>query len=172
MHISLSTTVITDTVHALAALESLSAADDTARTLLRPLLDRERTGILRLMVKNAFAEIILHLLPYVDGAELDNELPAVNPGHQAAGDEADTLLGIDLRLPAGVSATLGPLLRRNLELAVTYRVLAVAVTSASSVSDAASTLASSFSDRSANAVAAMLAALRSPGRPFVRSRAH
>ena len=99
MHFSLSTAVITDTIHALAAFESLSAADESTRLLLRPLLDRERTGLLRLMVKNAFAGIILHLLPYVDDAELDNELPAVDLGHQSSAEEADTLLGIDLRLP-------------------------------------------------------------------------
>lgn len=172
MHFSLSTAVITDTIHALAAFESLSAADESTRLLLRPLLDRERTGLLRLMVKNAFAGIILHLLPYVDDAELDNELPAVDPGHQSVAEEADTLLGIDLRLPAGVSGQLGSLLRRNLELAVACRVLADSVASSSTHSDAASVLASSFTARSESAVAAMLSALRTPARPFLRSRSY
>ena len=40
MHFSLSTAVITDTIHALAAFESLSAADESTRLILRPLLDR------------------------------------------------------------------------------------------------------------------------------------
>ncbi len=162
MHFSLSTAVITDTIHALAAFESLSAADKSTRLLLRPLLDRERTGLLRLMVKNAFAGIILHLLPYVDDAELDNELPAVDPGHQSSAEEADTLLGIDLRLPAGVSGQLG----------VACRVLADSVASSSTHSDAASELASSFTARSESAVAAMLSALRTPARPFLRSRSY
>ena len=78
MHFSLSTAVITDTIHALAAFESLSAADKSTRLLLRPLLDRERTGLLRLMVKNAFAGIILHLLPMSTMRSLTmNFLPSI-----------------------------------------------------------------------------------------------
>ncbi|QCD41623.1 hypothetical protein E7747_04585 [Duncaniella dubosii] len=79
---------------------------------------------------------------------------------------------IDLRLPAGVSGQLGSLLRRNLELAVACRVLADSVASSSTHSDAASELASSFTARSESAVAAMLSALRTPARPFLRSRSY
>ena len=76
---SLSTQVIADTVHALVALELLSASEPT-RTALSPLLSPERRGMLTLMIKNAFSETVLDLIPYVDDADLDGEKPAVSPG--------------------------------------------------------------------------------------------
>ena len=96
---SLSTQVIADTVHALVALELLSASEPT-RTALSPLLDPERRGMLTLMIKNAFAETVLDLMPYVDDADLDGEKPAVSPGEHPADDSADHLMQIVLRVPA------------------------------------------------------------------------
>lgn len=170
MQFSLSTAVITDTIHALAALEALSATDGETRLLLAPLLDRERPGPLRLMVKNAFAEIILRLLPYVGDVELDGESPDSLPGHQSATDGSDILLKVSLKIPAGAAPSLSSAVRRNLELAVVYRTLASALLATRS--SVAGSLISSFSARSAEAVAAVLSVLRSPSRPFVRSRSY
>ena len=35
--------------------------------------------MLTLMIKNAFAETVLDLIPYVDDADLDGEKPAASP---------------------------------------------------------------------------------------------
>ena len=56
----LSSNAILSTVHALAALQALSCSDDE-RAVLAPVLCRQRSGVLALMIRNAFAEVMLKL---------------------------------------------------------------------------------------------------------------
>lgn len=128
---SLSTRVIADTVQAHVALELLAAPAEV-RPLLSPLLDPSRRGLLTLMVKNAFAEIVLDLLPYVDDAELDAEDARTSPGAHPADDSADHLLQITLRTPVGGPKGLSGVIRRHLEMMVVLRVIHSALLTAAS----------------------------------------
>lgn len=129
MQYFLSTDVIADTIHALAALQILSEPDDSD-TPPSPLLDPERRGQLLLMIRNAFADLVLQLIPYVEDADLDAETPSAPPPHQEPqGDDDDPLMKIALRTPPqSVMSRYGDnfhgILRRRLETAVALRVLA------------------------------------------------
>ncbi len=130
MQYFLSTDVIADTIHALAAMQLLSAPPDEPRTP-SPLLDPERLGQLHLLIRNAFAETILALFPFVEDAELDDENPSTPPPHQEPiPAEPIPMLKISLRLPASVAGgeNFHGVLRRRLELAVAKRVLAAVAT--------------------------------------------
>lgn len=118
MLFSLSTAVIADTVRATAACRILSAPDDE-KTIFDPLMRSETRGRLGIMVKNAFAEIVLSLFPHVTDCDLDGETASAGPGGQDAADDPDMLLSLEL--PA-VSAS-GAVIRRHLEQAVAMRTL-------------------------------------------------
>lgn len=61
---SLSASVIADTIHALAAMELLrSDPESDLSALLSPLIDPERRPQLMLMVRNAFAELMIDASP-------------------------------------------------------------------------------------------------------------
>ena len=74
----LSTNVILSTAQALAALQAL-ACDDEERSVLAPVLCRQRQGMFALMVRNAFADVVLRLGPLVLDTSLDGETPDTAP---------------------------------------------------------------------------------------------
>lgn len=168
---SLSTQVIADTVHALVALELLSASADE-KTSLSPLIDPARRGILTLMIKNAFAETVLVLLPYVDDAELDGERPDLSPAAHPADDSADHLMQITLKVPqaagGGRQTGIHGLIRRHLEMAVVLRVIHTSLVAAGD--SAGLVRAAPFAVKLQQQLAALSALLRAPAAPFVRPR--
>lgn len=154
MIFSLSADIIADIIHAHAALELLSAdPGGEGRRLLTPLLDRERHEPLDNLVRNAFAETVVDLLPYVT----DVSLP----------ESEGALLAVDLRLPASFSPTLVTVLRRRIEHLIAMRVLDSAI-AASAVTLPG--LSAVFAERHREARASVLASLRGVPEPFVRSR--
>lgn len=92
MNFHLSPRIILTTMQALAAVQSLSGNDDE-RALLAPILCRERTPLLAVMIRNAFADIVMRLGPMVADVSLGDE-SAVSPGE----DEDTGLLDIDLKV--------------------------------------------------------------------------
>lgn len=169
---SLSNSVILDTVHALAAMEMLGAGEET-ETILAPLLDPERRAPLALMIKNAFAELVVELLPYVDSAALDSETAVSDPGHHEADRTADSLMQIALRTPQTLPSGAHGLVRRQLELAVVYRTMELAVLSAGSTcgNTAATTLISNFNASVETAKTTLRTLLTSAVQPFIRPAA-
>lgn len=171
---SLSLNVIVDTIHALAAMEMLRVGEE-AKALLSPLLDTERRGPLRLMIKNAFTEIVLALMAFVDDASLDSETASGSPGHQEADDDSDMLLQLSLRTPTKVNSTFHGLFRRKIELAVVYRVLETYALTASSSPEGCSAakssslaLAEAFGQKVLTARADLLSLLTPSFTPFIR----
>lgn len=170
---SLSTVVISDTVHALAAMESLRAAGKSS-SLFAPLLDPARAGLLAIMVRNAFAETVLDLLPYVVDSSLGSETADVGPGAQAVDEDcADLLLRIELRVPPDFTSGMHGLVRRHLENAVVNRVLQTHLLSLASDSVlrgvvSPSSLAGDFGACASSALASLRRILSGPCRPFVR----
>ena len=160
MTFSLSFGRLTETVHALAALEMLTAPD-SYRLILAPLFDRERPEALGRLILDSFASLLLEILPYVESADTDtlsalgSYAPALSSG----------LFSLDLRLPAGCREAASGVILRNLELAVAAGVLESAF-----LADTASDLAEKFAASRSAAVATLLATLQTPPAPFVRNR--
>lgn len=163
---SLSTQVIADTVHALVALELLSAPPQTT-VILSPLLDPAKRGLLTLMIKNAFAETVVGLLPYVDDAGLDDEKASSAPDPHQADDCQDHLLQVSLRV-ASPSAGIHGIIRRHLEMAVVLRVIHTALTAGGS--SVVGNSVQAIEQKLRTYLEALVSALRSPGDPFVRPR--
>lgn len=159
MTFSLSTSRITATVHALAALEMLTATDST-RLLLSPLLDRERPEALVQLILDSFASMLLEILPYVESSCLDTA--------SAAFPELPELLRLDLRLPSGQGSGASAVILRSLEQAVTSGVLESALLAGSPAGSAADR----FATRRAASVATLLTTLRTPAAPFIRNRGY
>lgn len=89
MNYHLSPRIILTTMQALAAVQSL--ASDADRALLAPILCRERTPLLAVMIRNAFADIVMRLGPMVADVSLGDESAA------SSGEDEDTaLLDLDL----------------------------------------------------------------------------
>ena len=151
---SLSISTIADTIHALAAMELLRAGEDE-KTLLSPLLDAERSELLSQMIKTAFAEISLTLLPYVEDIATDNES-----------------LDLSLRTPVFAFDGIHLVLRRKIEAAVAYKVIQTYILSAASSADFPRTdyseLVDVFAKLVADAEKALLSALIPSFEPFVR----
>ncbi len=165
---SLSTDVIIDTIHALAAMQMLSSSVDE-RKILAPLLDNDRRGTLVLLVKNAFAETMLDILPYVENADLDGEIPSESPGHQPPDDGADHLLQIELRVDKTgvvVRPSVHGLVRRGLESVIVMRVLESVALAASG--NGASALSACFGAKTREAISSLLSVLSAPGAPLMR----
>lgn len=119
---SLSTNVITDTAHAIAAMQSLSGGEE-GRVLFGPILEPGRQGLLRLLVKNAFAEVIVALLPFITDCNLDDEDEASGVAHQEADDDSDALLQFELSAPGKLSSGAHSGIRRALEQSIAYKAL-------------------------------------------------
>ncbi|MDE5726316.1 MAG: hypothetical protein K2L91_04310 [Duncaniella sp.] len=123
MTYSLSTSVIIDTIQATAAFRVLSAPEEI-KSLFAPLLRPEVRGQLKIMVKNAFAETILLLLPHVSDCCLDDESAVTDPGPQDTGDTTELLLKVTLGSGVNGRDYAGAAVRRHLEQAVAMRALA------------------------------------------------
>ncbi|MCM1163110.1 MAG: hypothetical protein NC339_02505 [Muribaculaceae bacterium] len=170
MIFALSNTVITDTVRSLAAFHTLTCQPDERRAL-SPVLDSQRRGILVNMVRQAFAETVLKLLPYSTGFTLDNETPT-SPGQgstPASGPVADDIMKVELNLPSGLPPDGAWSVRRALEQTVAMTALSRLVTAIAE--DAGLAMASRFEAQAKEALKAVTAALTTADadfHPFVR----
>lgn len=162
MTYSLSTSVIIDTIRSTAAFQIMSASDDR-KPLFASLMRDEVRGQLKIMVKNAFAETVLRLLPHVSGCTLDGESANEDPGSQDTLDTSDMILRVTLPPPAGGRDYAGAAVRRQLEQTVVLQAMRLwALAGGDHVAaEAYSTLASSALDT-------LLCSLATSPRPFLR----
>lgn len=120
MTYTLSTNAILDTLYAMAALHNLTTESP------EPILDPDRTGPVKLMVKNAFAAICLQLMPYMVDCNLDSESATSAPDTPAV-DDADILMTMTLAVPRDIPDRMHPIIRRNIEQAVAHYALGDAI---------------------------------------------
>ncbi len=160
---SLSTSVIMDTIQATAAFQTLSAPDDR-KALLSPLLQPQVRGQLKIMVRNAFAETILAILPYVEECSLDGETSASDPGHQDPSDESDLLLTVELSPLATGQDVSGASLRRVLEHIVVMKSMRLWTLAAGDHETSGT-----YGALAASAMTTLLSSLRPQPRPFLRN---
>lgn len=148
-------------MQALAAVQSLSANDDE-RALLAPILCRERTPLLTVMIRNAFADIVMRLGPLVTDVNLGDENALAHDDM-----DEDSLLDMELHValltPRTFTAGRHATIRRALEQGVAFSALAMwSIAAAGTSGDSGRSLADRF-----NVVAAdwhrTLTSLLSPG---------
>ena len=72
MNYHLSPRVILTNMQALAAVQSL-AGNEQERALLAPILCRERNPLIAVMIRNAFADMVMRLGPQVADVSLGDE---------------------------------------------------------------------------------------------------
>lgn len=103
---SLSIPSVRRSIHAAAAIEVLS--DPDAKSRLAPLLGPGRDEVTDVLIRDAFASLLLGLLPHIEDAVLDDE----------------TLLKVSLRTPADLPAGVHGSVCRALETYLAGTVMA------------------------------------------------
>ena len=128
-------------MQALAAVQAM-AANDEERAILAPILCRERTPLLAVMIRNAFDDTVKRLGPVVTDVSLGDE-SADTPA--AEGDTAilDTDLAVELVTPRSFTTGRHTAIRRALEQGVAFTALGMWST-VSAVDDAGRQLADRF----------------------------
>lgn len=158
MNYHLSSNVILSTIHALAAVQALTC-DDDSKAVLAPVLCRERGGLLSVMVKNAFAEVVLRLGPLVADVSIEDNGEA----------DAESCLSVELVTPVGFSTTRHSMVRRAMEQAVALTALHMwCLASEHDGSEAAASLASGFATVAAEWYSALTASLAPVVYPTIR----
>lgn len=108
----LSTDIMLDTLHAMAALQAM-ACTPGQRAFLAPVLCRERGALLAGMIKNAFVEVVMKLGPLV--ADMDMGGDGV--------DDGSCELSVELVTPSSFTTSRHTVVRRALEQTVALTVL-------------------------------------------------
>ena len=156
----LSTEVLLNTLHAMAALQAMACEPD-GRTVLAPVLCRERTALLAEMIKNAFVEVVLKLGPLVTDMELDGD----------ATDAEDCRLSVELVTPSSFSTARHTVVRRAMEQTVAFTALYMwcrASVTDGAAGKAAASLADSFAAVAADWNNTLLKSLASETYPTIR----
>lgn len=136
MNYHLSANVIVNTLHAMAALQSIASGAEH-KALLAPLLCGGRDGMIAEIIRNAFVEVVMKLGPLVSD---------VNIGDETSGAR-DFMMSVELITPAGFTTSRHTVIRRALEQTVALTALhhwCQASMAQDSSRDVAASLAASF----------------------------
>ncbi len=114
LSLNLSSEAIMQEIYATSALRCVLNNGDNHRT---GLLNRDRVGALRLLVKDAFAHVVMLMIRYVEGTNLNNETEADAVVEQPY-DAGDVILQVDVRVPDVPVDGLAGTLRHYVEHAV------------------------------------------------------
>lgn len=168
----LSTSVIADTARSLAAMRSLTMPD-SEHAILSPLLDPSRRALMVNLVRQAFADTALGLMPYVSDCTLGTEDATTDPGPTPPeGPDTPDLMSIAIDLPCRLPDSSLWTIRRGLEQSVAMTALSRLVTVAGGDYAVARWLAKSFADEGRDALRAVREAVatlpQSAVQPFVR----
>lgn len=166
----LSAKAILGTVQALAALQAMACADDE-RAVLAPILCREKTGLLAIMIKHAFVEVVMKLGSLVLDADLDGETPDTDADYPDVAGAMESQLTVELLTPASFSTTRHGIVRRTLEQAVSFNALrlwCMAARSSADCSVASAALADSFASMARDWQNALSSALSVDMVPAIR----
>lgn len=135
MTYTLSLNNILDTLYAMAALHTLSTDNP------EPILNPDRSGPVRLLVRNAFAEVCLRLVHHITDCALDGETAVTDNSGTPALDDSDIMMSLTLALPRDFNPSMHGILRRNLEQAVALTTLSTILFSQNDTDRAEATLA-------------------------------
>lgn len=135
MTYTLSLNNILDTLYAMAALHTLTTDSP------EPILDPDRSGPVRLIVRNAFADVCLRLVHHIVDCNLDGETSSTDNSETPPTDDSDIMMSLTLALPRDFNPSMHGVLRRNLEQAVALTALATILFSQNDIDRAETTLA-------------------------------
>ena len=161
----LSSNAILSTVHALAALQALSCSDDE-RAVLAPVLCRQRSGVRALMIRNAFAEVMLKLGPLVRDTSLDGEAGDTAVGFTEADAAPDADMWAELLTPESFTTTRHGIVRRAIEQCVAFT--ALSTWCAASASEGAVTVSENFASLASGWHRTVMSALSPDIYPAIR----
>lgn len=139
MTYTLSLNNILDTLYAMAALHTLTTDSP------EPILDPDRSGPVRLIVRNAFADVCLHLVRHIVDCNLDGETSSGDNSETPSADDSDIMMSLTLALPRDFNPSMHGVLRRNLEQAVALTALSTVLFSQNDPDRAETTLATAYS---------------------------
>ena len=168
----LSIPVITDNMRALAAMRSRTIPD-SGHAALAPVDGASKRGLLAVMIRQSFAEVVLGLLPHVSDCTLGAERAVSAPGHTPPeGPDDPDLMSVEIDLPCRLHDAALWSVRRGLEQATGIGALSRLVTAAADPADSAEWLAKAFADEARDALKAVKEAITTPPqdtfKPFVR----
>ena len=109
--LNLSTSAIANEIYAVSALRCLTTGDESRP----PILTRDQLPALRLLIKDAFAFMIMKIIDYVENCNLNNET-ATNP--QQSNKNDDMILSVDVLVSNDVTASIAGAMRVALEHAI------------------------------------------------------
>lgn len=135
MTYTLSLNNILDTLYAMAALHTLTTDSP------EPILDPDRSGPVRLIVRNAFADVCLRLVHHIVDCNLDGETSSTDNSETPPTDDSDIMMSLTLALPRDFNPSMHGVLRRNLEQAVALTALSTVLFSQNDPDRAETTLA-------------------------------
>ena len=135
MTYTLSLNNILDTLYAMAALHTLSTDNP------EPILNPDRSGPVRLLVRNAFAEVCLRLVHHITDCNLDGETAVTDNTGAPSVDDSDIMMLLTVALPCDFNPSMHGVLRRNLEQAVALTALATILFSQNDTDRAKATIA-------------------------------
>ncbi len=109
--LNLSTSAIANEIYAVSALRCLTTGDESRP----PILTRDQLPALRLLIKDAFAFMIMKIINYVANCNLNNE--TATSSHQNIENE-DMILSVDVLASNDVTASIAGAMRVALEHAI------------------------------------------------------
>ena len=121
MNYHLSPRVILTNMQALAAVQSL-AGNEQERALLAPILCRERNPLIAVMIRNAFADMVMRLGPKVADVSLGDET-AGSPDEDT--DLLDLDLHVELYTPRTFTSGHHATIRRSMEQGIAFNALSM-----------------------------------------------
>lgn len=109
--LNLSTSSIANNIYAVSALRCLTNGDDSRPSLLT----RDQQPALILLIKDAFAFMVMKIINYVENCNLNNETATAPPQHN---EPKDVILSVDLRVSNDVTSSIAGAMRIALEHAI------------------------------------------------------
>lgn len=112
--LNLSTTAIMQEIYAASALRCVLNSSSNRNS---PLLTRDRSDALRIVVKDAFAHVITRIIAHVESSNLNGET-ATNPADNQPKDDTEIVLQVNIRTPENFSDGQAGTLRHYMEHAI------------------------------------------------------
>lgn len=107
--LNLSTKAIASEIYAVSALRCLTTGDESRP----PILTRDQLPALLLLIKDAFAFMVMTFIDYVENCNLNNETAS-----QQNNENEDMILSVDVRINDNVTASIAGAMRVALEHAI------------------------------------------------------
>lgn len=118
--LNLSTSAIANEIYAVSALRCLTNGDESRP----PILTRDQQPALLLLIKDAFAFMVMKIIDYVENCNLNNETATASQQQE----NKDMILSVDVRMSDNITASIAGAMRIALEHAIANYALHICYT--------------------------------------------